>query len=128
MRDNNTADSNTDNNEADIDNTADDSGEISKKDDSLENLDPSLRNSIDDITAIINAKIRNSDISTKHKESIETQIEVLANLIKSIPSNTNNTSTKDGSILSNPDDQKTATSFDQTTRDKPTICRWFYSF
>ena len=86
LRDNNTANSNTDNNDADIDNTADDNGEISKKDDSLENLDPSLRNSIDDITAIINAKIRNSDISTKHKESIETQLEVLANLIKSIPS------------------------------------------
>ena len=56
MRDNNAADSNTGNNEADIDNTTDDSGEISLKDDSLENLDPSLRNSIDGITAIINAK------------------------------------------------------------------------
>ena len=83
IRDYNNADSNTDNNDADIDNTANDSGENSQKDDSLENLDPSLRNSIDDITAILNAKIRNSDISTKHKESIETQIEVLANLIKS---------------------------------------------
>ena len=68
-------------------NTDDDSGEISIEDDSLENLDPPLRNSIDDITSILNAKIRNSDISAKHKESIETQIEVLANLIKSIPSN-----------------------------------------
>ena len=101
------ANSKIDNNEEDIDNTANDSDEISKKDDSLENLDPSLRNSIDDITAIINAKIRNSDISTKHKASIETQIEVLANLIKSIPSKTGNISTKDASTLSNDDEQET---------------------
>ena len=115
----NNADSNTDNNDADIDNTANDSGENSQKDDSLENLDPSLRNSIDDITAILNAKIRNSNISTKHKESIETQIEVLTNLIKSIPFKTSNTSTKDGSILSNPDDKKTITSLDQNSEINP---------
>ena len=73
IRDNNTAEANANNNETGTDNTADDSGSPIK-DDSLENLDPSLRNSIDDITAILNAKIRNSDISTKHKESIETKI------------------------------------------------------
>ena len=118
IRDNNTADANANNNEANIDNTADDSGSPIK-DDSLENLDPSLRNSIDDITAILNAKIRNSDISTKHKESIETQIEVLANLIKSIPSNASNTSIKDSSTNSKNDDQQTFTSFEQKTEINP---------
>ncbi len=66
-RENKTANTDTDDHVADIDNTDNDIAEISIEDDYLENLDPSLRNSIDDITAIINAKLRNSDISTKHK-------------------------------------------------------------
>jgi hypothetical protein len=89
-RDNNTNYSKTSENEAGIDSDVDENGENSKKDGSTENSDPSLQSSIDDITAILNAKIKNSDISTRHKASIETQIEILANLIKSIPSKTNN--------------------------------------
>ena len=115
----NTTNSKTDNNEADTDKTADDSSEISIKDDFLENLDPSLRNSIDGITALINAKIRNSDISIKHKASIETQIEILTNLIKSIPSKTSNISTKADSVLSNDDEQKAVPTFDQNAEMNP---------
>ena len=97
------------------------------------NLYLSLRNSIDDITAILNAKLKNSDISTKHKESIETQIEVLTNLIKSIPLRLTILSTKDGSIRSNYGMTKKEMSliFNQNNEIKrpiSQICRWFYSF
>ena len=100
-RENKTANTNTEDHVADLDNTDNDDAKISIEDNYLKNLDPSLRNSIDDITAAINTNLGNYDISTKHKASIQTQIEGLANLIKSIPRKTDNAITTDDSALSN---------------------------
>ena len=118
-RENKTANTNTDDYVADIESTDNDIDKVSIEDNYLENLDPSLRNSIDDITAIINTKLGNYDISTKHKASIQTQIEVLADLIKSIPRKTDNAITTNDSALSNNDDQNTVTSLDQTAEINP---------
>ena len=63
-RENKTANTNTDDYVANIDSTDNDFDKISIDDNYLENLEPSLRNSIDDITAIINTNLGNYDIST----------------------------------------------------------------
>jgi tetratricopeptide (TPR) repeat protein len=118
-RENKTANTNTDDYVANIASTNNDFDKISIADNYLENLEPSLRNSIDDITAIINTNLGNYDISSKHKASIQTQIEGLANLIKSIPRKTNNAIIPDDSAYSNNDDQKPVSSLDQTDEINP---------